>query len=260
MKISRKWFLGLFAFILVPAVLACCSSSGLSPQAATPAAPTGVTVTAGAGQLTITWTAVAGATSYNLYWSTTAGVTTANGTKVTSVTSPYNLTGLTNGTPYYLVVTAVYASGESAASAQASATAGVVVVPLPALSGTWSGTWVDTRYNVSGAITAVLTQNGTTFSGTGTIDLTALGIGIQSGTASGTISGNNITFTFNAAGVGSGTGSLTGTGGSGSGVVAGALNFGAFNFTGTASDILISGTFNFTSPTGGNGTIIVNKQ
>lgn len=131
---------------------------------------------------------------------------------------------------------------------------------LPSVAGTWSGTWVDDRYNVSGSINAVLTQTATTFSGTGTIDLTALGLGIQSGTAAGTISGNTMTFTFNAANVGSGSGTLAGTGGSGTGNIEAPLNFGAFTFTGTASNSQIAGLFNFTSPTGGNGTINVTKQ
>ncbi len=73
---------------------------------------------------------------------------------------------------------------------------------LPSLAGSWSGTWMDTRYNVSGAITAVLQQNGTNFTATGTIDLTALGLGPWNGTAMGTISGNTVTFTFTSASVG----------------------------------------------------------
>ena len=53
-----------------------------------PAAPTGVTATAGDAEVTITWDAAAGATSYNIYWSTTAGVTTANGTEIAGAWNP----------------------------------------------------------------------------------------------------------------------------------------------------------------------------
>lgn len=93
------------------------NSSGTSPSA-----PTGVTATAGNGQVAISWTAVTGATSYNIYWSITSGVTKTSGTKITGATSPYSHTGRTNGTTYYYIATAVNSSGESAASAQVSAT------------------------------------------------------------------------------------------------------------------------------------------
>jgi hypothetical protein len=91
-------------------------------QSAVPAAPTGVTATAGNTQVTIAWSPVSGATSYNIYWSTTPGVTTATGTKITGASNPYIQTGRTNGTTYYYVVTAVNGNGESPASAQVSAT------------------------------------------------------------------------------------------------------------------------------------------
>ena len=97
-----------------------------------PSAPTGVTATAGNGQVTISWTAVSGATSYNIYWAATTGVTKTNGTKISSATSPYTHASLTNGTTYYYIVTAVNSSGESVESAQASAT--------PAATGSGVGT------------------------------------------------------------------------------------------------------------------------
>jgi len=84
--------------------------------------PTGLAASAGNTLNTISWSAVSGATSYNLYWSTTAGVTTSTGTKITGVTSPYSHTGLTNGTTYYYIVTAVNAGGEGSAGAEVSAT------------------------------------------------------------------------------------------------------------------------------------------
>jgi hypothetical protein len=87
-----------------------------------PAAPTGVTATGGVNQVSVSWTAVSGATSYNLYWSKKSGVTTATGTKITGATSPYVQTGLTDSTAYYYIVTAVNSSGESASSAQVTAT------------------------------------------------------------------------------------------------------------------------------------------
>jgi alpha-tubulin suppressor-like RCC1 family protein len=78
----------------------------------TPSAPANVAATPGNGQLTVSWSAVSGATAYNLYVATAPNVqevpTGLPGYAIhLNVTSPYVLSGLTNGTPYYLVVTAV---------------------------------------------------------------------------------------------------------------------------------------------------------
>ncbi len=102
----------------------------LPPTATVPASPTALTAVGGTGQVTLSWTSVSNATSYNLYYVSAPGVTTANGTKVTSVSSPYVQNGLAAGTSYYYVVTAVNSAGESAASAQAS-TATASTAPLP---------------------------------------------------------------------------------------------------------------------------------
>ncbi len=87
-----------------------------------PSAPTGISVIAGNGQVTISWNTVSVATSYNIYWSTASGVTKSNGTKISNVTHPYTHTGRDNGTTYYYVVTAVNSFGESSESSQVSVT------------------------------------------------------------------------------------------------------------------------------------------
>ena len=85
-----------------------------------PAAPTGLQATGGNAQVSLTWIASSGATSYRVKRSTT------NGTGYTTIASPtatnYSDTGLTNGTPYYYVVSALNTAGESANSSQATAT------------------------------------------------------------------------------------------------------------------------------------------
>jgi hypothetical protein len=85
---------------------------------APPSAPSDVTATAGDGQAIINWGTVLGATSYNLYYATSTGVTRANGTKVSGVSSGQTVTGLTNDTVYYFVVTALDTNGESIESSQ----------------------------------------------------------------------------------------------------------------------------------------------
>ena len=88
-----------------------------------PAEPVGLTASSGNGQARIVWAAVPGATSYNIYWSTISDVTPATGTQITDDTTlGYTQVGLTNGTTYYYVVTALNADGESTASIQVSVT------------------------------------------------------------------------------------------------------------------------------------------
>nr|WP_246027810.1 MULTISPECIES: glycoside hydrolase family 6 protein [Paenibacillus] len=108
------------------------TQASATPQAAVsvPAAPTSLTATAGDAQVSLTWSASAGATSYNVKRATTAGgpyTTVATGVSGTSYTN----TGLTNGTTYYYVVSAVNSAGESANSAAVSATPAGSVTPPP---------------------------------------------------------------------------------------------------------------------------------
>lgn len=98
------------------------ATGGTVATTTAPAAPGVPTAVAASTKVTLSWSAVSGATSYNLYWSTVSGVTKSNGTKITNVSSSYTQTGLTNGTTYYYVLTAVNSAGESAASPQVSAT------------------------------------------------------------------------------------------------------------------------------------------
>jgi len=123
-----------------------------TPQVPAPGSPTGISATAGNAQSTISWSPASGATSYNLYWSTSPGVTIENGTRIPDVTSPYTMTGLVNGTPYYWIVTAVNAGGE-VASTQVSSTPQVPAPGAPsAVSATAGNTQSTIRWwTVNGA-------------------------------------------------------------------------------------------------------------
>ena len=95
-----------------------------TPNIPPPGVPTGLTATAANLQVALAWNAITGATSYNVKRATTTGGPYA---KVGSSTvATYTETGLSNGTAYYYVVSAVNANGESGNSTEASATPATV--------------------------------------------------------------------------------------------------------------------------------------
>lgn len=121
-----KGMLPLFALILLSA--GCGTLSGGHDAAQTdgvpmpPSAPANISATTANQKITVSWDSIEGATSYNIYYGTASGVTKENSTKVSLVISPYTLTDLTNGLPYYLVLTAENSDGESDISSEISAT------------------------------------------------------------------------------------------------------------------------------------------
>jgi fibronectin type 3 domain-containing protein len=122
-------------YYVVSALNAAGESANSSQASATPAAPatpppapTGLGATAGNAQVSLTWTASAGAISYHVKRSTTSGgpYTQVAAPSTTSDTD----TGLTNGTTYYYVVSALNAAGESANSTEVSATPAMVAADI----------------------------------------------------------------------------------------------------------------------------------
>jgi len=103
--------------------------TSLSGAVTPPPTPTGLVATPGNGQVSLSWNASSGATSYNVKRATVSGgpyTTIATGVTSTNFTN----TGLTNGTTFFYVVSAVNSAGQSANSAQVSATpTGGVTVP-----------------------------------------------------------------------------------------------------------------------------------
>jgi fibronectin type 3 domain-containing protein len=129
-----------------------------------PTAPTGLTAITGNAQVALNWSASSGATSYNVKRSTTSGgpYTTVSSPTVTNYTN----TGLTNGTKYYYVVSAVSAAGESVNSAQVNATPAAPATPPAAPTGlqatggnaqvslTWAASTGATSYHVKRSTTS----------------------------------------------------------------------------------------------------------
>jgi hypothetical protein len=117
---------GTLYYYVVSAVNSAGESGNSSEVSATPTAgsipavPTGLTATAGNAQVTVSWNASSGATSYHVKRGTTSG---GPYTQVAAPTTRSETdTGLTDGTPYYYVVSAVGSAGESANSNEVNAT------------------------------------------------------------------------------------------------------------------------------------------
>ncbi len=132
-----------------------------------PSAPISVTAVAGDGLVTVSWGAVTGATSYNVYYATNAGgATTSSGSNVKGITGAGAVVstiipGLTNGTTYWFVVTAVngFLLESAPSSPPVSATPQKAVMPgapadVSAASGdrtatiSWSAVTGATTYNI----------------------------------------------------------------------------------------------------------------
>ena len=105
-----------------------------------PAAPSGFAAVEGNGAVTLSWNPVAGATSYNIYYGTEYGVNKSSGTKVTGVTSPHVLSGLSNKTGYFFIVAAVGSGGEGPEAAQTAATP-LAATPIQAMLSIPGGTF-----------------------------------------------------------------------------------------------------------------------
>jgi len=163
---------------------------GATPSAPQPpAAPAGLTATAGNAQVSLSWTASSGATSYRIKQSTTSGGPYSNiATNTTSLT--YTNTGLVNGTTYYYVVSAVNTNGESANSSQVSATpiAGSVPATPTGLTATAGNARVALNWSASSGATSYRMKRSTTSGGpysniaTNTTSLTYTNTGLTNGT------------------------------------------------------------------------------
>ena len=139
------------------------NQASATPVAVIPPAPTNLTATPANQQITLSWQPSVGATSYKLKKSLITGGPYTLVTTIPTGTS-YADTGLTNGTTYYYVVTALNSAGESANSNEASATPTIGTIPSPptnlaATAGnaqvalTWTASTGATTYNLKRSLT-----------------------------------------------------------------------------------------------------------
>ena len=128
-----------------------------------PPAPTGLAATAGNAQVSLTWNASSGATSYYVKRSTTSG---GPYTQVGEPTATnYTDTGLTNGTPYFYVVSAVNSGGESANSSEVSATPNAPPAAPTGLTASAGNALVNLAWNASTGATSYHVKRSTTTGG-----------------------------------------------------------------------------------------------
>jgi endo-1,4-beta-xylanase len=163
----------------------------LNELGGTLSAPTGLTATSGNAQVQLNWNAVAGATSYNVKRATVSGgpYTLAG----TSTTPSFLNTGLTNGTTYFFVVSAVNGNGESPNSNQASATP---TAGTPNFAISLNPTSLTVNRGASGTSTINITRSNLTSS----ISCSATGqpSGVTPSFSPASTTGNSITSTFTA--------------------------------------------------------------
>jgi len=128
------------------------------------------------------------------------------------------------------------------------------------LVGVWSGTWDDTRFNVSGPVDITITQDGDTFTVTGTLGLDPFGLVAQTITGSATLVGDTVTFRADSENIGGITGTVSGGRMSGEGESTGTLGFGTVTYNGSASGSRIRVDFGFTRAGAGVGVVTLDKQ
>ena len=103
-------------------VLSLLAGTCIAAQTA-PVAPTALAAKADDGKAVLTWSGPSDAAAYNVYQSQSSSITTASPKIGSPTAATLSVTGLTNGTTYYWIVTAVNAAGvESPASPVASTT------------------------------------------------------------------------------------------------------------------------------------------
>ena len=105
-----------------------------TPEPPAPAAPSGVSASAGNGSASVSWSSDSGATSYKVFEATSPGGESYGGAAACTASAPTDtctVNGLTNGTEYYFTVEAANGGGSSGPSSEVHATPEAPTPPPP---------------------------------------------------------------------------------------------------------------------------------
>lgn len=147
---TKSLLIFLMSFMVVSLLTGCGGGNGGGGGTTPPSAPDILTRTAAVGQITITWTAVTGATGYEVWYHTandsSAGVKFTGDTNETDTSCI--ISGLTNGSTYYVWVKAKNNVGTSGFSSVISGTPASIIYMYATTTlydGNLKGTMADAR-------------------------------------------------------------------------------------------------------------------
>ena len=129
------------------------SEVSATPANVPPPTPTGLTATAGAGQVALAWSTSSGATSYNVYRGTSSGGESSTPFRTGLTSTGYTDLGVTSGAAYYYKVAAVGSGGTSALSSEASATPTASTATIYNEQESTSGSNLIVSFNYTGSFT-----------------------------------------------------------------------------------------------------------
>ena len=118
----KKALIYLTLLVGITSIIGACKKEDDSSSTSTLSAPTGVTATPGASQVSISWTVPYGASSHIVYWDNATGVSSSSTAITVNSGNYYTHTGLDNGTTYYYKVAAVNSAGTGELSSEVNAT------------------------------------------------------------------------------------------------------------------------------------------
>jgi hypothetical protein len=97
--------------------------------------------------VTVSWTGGTGQSRFDLRYSVNSDMSSS--TTVSSVTTPYNLTGLSASTTYYVAIDAVNVAGTTSSATASQATAASGAAPTPTYIGSGSGSLASAVFTAS---------------------------------------------------------------------------------------------------------------